>query len=861
MWDIQTGELIQVLDRHSEQVNFSTYSPDGKSFITASDDLTAKIWNGKNGDILHSLDGSLRLNIFFTAFNPDGKNIVTLSPDSTAKIWSSTTGELLHTLIGHKGPIITAAYSPDGKNIVTASWDYTAMIWDSKNGDLLHTLKRHINKISLALFSSDGETVVTASDDGDVKVWDCNTAGLMFSLEGHTDNILSIHISADGKKITTASMDHSARIWDSQNGKLIYDFEGFDNPINHAEIDPDGNTAILVSLNGETQIMDIRTGKLMYTLDDPGVFTATYSPDGESVLTASIDRTAKIWDAKNGTLIKTLRGHEEGVTSAIYSSDGQYIITISIDETAKIWESKNGKLLHSLGRNTDYNYSAVNSMDGKRIITYNSDGSIKIWETNSGDLLVQIIELNNGGWLNLTKENYYYGNPKATSELYWIVDDENVYTFEQFDLKYNRPDIILSRLGYADSSMVNSYYMAYQKRLKKMGFKEEDLNSEFHIPVSVIEDFEYIPVVEKDEVDLNLQFKDSEYKLDRYNIWINDVPVLGTRGKSLRVLATDSFSITETIALSRGKNKIQVSCLNEKGAESYKETVEITYDQEDTLKPDLYFLAISVSAYKQDNMNLVYAVKDGRDMVNQILSDTEQWEEVYVDTLFDQEARRENILPLKEKLLKSNIDDQVVLFVSGHGLLDENFEFYFATHDIDFNNPSERGVSYDELEWLLDSIPARKKLFLMDACHSGEVDKERLIAVNAKKKIGKSGVKEYTYRVGSLDYDQFEGLGLQNSFELMQELFTNLNRGSGTVVISAAAGNSYAMESDVWQNGVFTYSILKGLQTMEADINNDGEVTVSELRDFVSESVQDLTGGLQKPTMRQENVEFDFRVW
>jgi len=70
-------------------------------------------------------------------------------------------------------------------------------------------------------------------------------------------------------------------------------------------------------------------------------------------------------------------------------------------------------------------------------------------------------------------------------------------------------------------------------------------------------------------------------------------------------------------------------------------------------------------------------------------------------------------------------------------------------------------------------------------------------------------------------------LSLQNSFEIMQELFTNLNRGSGAMVISAA----------------------------------DGEVTVSELRSYVTEQVQELTNGRQKPTSRQENVEFDFRVW
>ncbi len=99
------------------------------------------------------------------------------------------------------------------------------------------------------------------------------------------------------------------------------------------------------------------------------------------------------------------------------------------------------------------------------------------------------------------------------------------------------------------------------------------------------------------------------------------------------------------------------------------------------------------------------------------------------------------------------------------------------------------------------------------------------------------------------------------SFELMQELFANVSKGSGAVVISAAAGNSYALESDEWRNGVFTFALLSGLKSKAADANRNGEVTVTELKDYVSKEVERLTQGAQKPTSRRENLEFDFRIW
>ncbi|MCB0837119.1 MAG: hypothetical protein KDD99_10695, partial [Bacteroidetes bacterium] len=162
----------------------------------------------------------------------------------------------------------------------------------------------------------------------------------------------------------------------------------------------------------------------------------------------------------------------------------------------------------------------------------------------------------------------------------------------------------------------------------------------------------------------------------------------------------------------------------------------------------------------------------------------------------------------------------------------------------------------EELENLLDQIPARKKLILMDACHSGEIDKSSVELIKTRQTTdGEVQFRSYNQTVAN------KQLGIANSFEMMKELFVDLRRSTGASVISSASGVEFALEGEKWKNGVFTYAMLKGLQEMQADGNGDGMVMVSELQEYLSIEVPKLTDNQQQPTFRLENIANDWRIW
>lgn len=104
-------------------------------------------------------------------------------------------------------------------------------------------------------------------------------------------------------------------------------------------------------------------------------------------------------------------------------------------------------------------------------------------------------------------------------------------------------------------------------------------------------------------------------------------------------------------------------------------------------------------------------------------------------------------------------------------------------------------------------------------------------------------------------------LDQRSSFQLLGELFADLRRGSGATVIASASGVELALESPEWNNGVFTYALLDGLQSGAADRDKSGETRISELRDWVTQRVRELTQGQQTPTVRQEQLDFDFVIY
>ncbi len=264
-----------------------------------------------------------------------------------------------------------------------------------------------------------------------------------------------------------------------------------------------------------------------------------------------------------------------------------------------------------------------------------------------------------------------------------------------------------------------------------------------------------------------------------------------------------------------------------------------------------------VSDYNDDKYNLSFAAKDAVDM-DELFSKSEVFSKVHRKILTNNEATLDNVMMIGGFLEEANIDDVVIIFIAGHGILDANYNYYFATANIDFLNPADNGMPYAMLESVLMNSKCRNKLLFMDTCHAGELDISELETVRTSvKKSGRVGFRS----AGDIVQYKENAFGLNNTLELSKSLFGDLKKGTGATVISAAGGVEYAREGINSQNGLFTSSLLEGLRTRRADLNRDRKYTVSEFRKYISMRVVKLSNGQQVPTSREENLKHDFRIY
>lgn len=152
-------------------------------------------------------------------------------------------------------------------------------------------------------------------------------------------------------------------------------------------------------------------------------------------------------------------------------------------------------------------------------------------------------------------------------------------------------------------------------------------------------------------------------------------------------------------------------------------------------------------------------------------------------------------------------DDMLLLYFSCHGLKDDFGRLYFAMPDTDRELLRSTAVAARFVHDVMLRSHSRRQVLILDCCYGGAY------------------MRDVTYRAG-------EKVGVGEYFE-----------GHGRAVLTASNSMQYAFEGGDRKGeavrSVFTHALVHGLESGEADLDNDGSVTFDELYDYIYDRVTD----------------------
>ena len=604
-----------------------------------------------------------------------------------------------------------------------------------------------------------------------------------------------------------------------------------------------------------TDIFSNKSFVIDLKLEDPienKVFFIQESSENDFFICVSSHSINKIKTKSGEVLIqKTFKNR---IISACIIKSKLYLLYSNND--IQLFELKDFTFKNSL--QFDINITKIYNQEEKLLLKSN-DGNL-YFLNDDFEIKLSYLSLKNNNWLiKLSNSPYYMCSKDASKMLHYVTPSLKVIGFEQLDPVYNRPDIVLDSigmyLGNSDRGMIENYRIIWDKRIDRLGLDKEKLGKgEIAVPSAEIIGAENIAYENKDgKLNISISAHDLKYTLRSFNVFVNEVPLYGSAGISIAHLDKNKWDTVVSVPLSIGDNKIQVSVMNELGLENFKYPTYVNYIPNQNIVSKTFFIGIGVNEFIDSKHNLKYCVKDVTDLSDRIKNSNS-----IVKLYTNSTVTRENILGLKDYLNKNTtINDKVIISCSSHGLLDDSLNFYLAMHDVDFDNPKKRGLKYEELENLLDGIPARQKLLFLDACNSGENDKTEILKQELKQKeISMDSTQILAARGVIVKFEEEN----KSNFKKMNELFVNVRNNTGAVIISAAGGQESALEAievdgEEIENGAFTYSILECLE-----LNKGKELKVNQLKQYTEKRVEQITKGKQRPTSRQETMEIDWNV-
>jgi WD40 repeat protein len=353
-----TGSQVAVLSGHTDEVGSLTFSPDGTSLVSGSNDETIKLWDIQTGGVVKTFHGHTD-GVHSVSISPDHTTIASGSEDETIRLWDIQTGEC-HCIIEQQGQVDYVIFSPaNPQHLISASGGYIWK-WDINGHQIGPT-----HKGTHAAFSPDGTHFISCEENvSTVQNSDSRITVAECQIPNHDPNPPFSHdfvdccFSPNGRLVAIAT-ESFIYVWDIT-----------------------GSDPLLVEA----------------FIGDTGSFSSLTFSSPSTIISASHSNSVKFWQIGGlstslgvGDLKSTPPTSGPILSVSLQAENG---IAISSDEGGMLrtWDLSTGLCRTSLctpAKNTHFRDTQM--IDGRLTIVWLEDEGICIWDTDKEEPLQMVV--------------------------------------------------------------------------------------------------------------------------------------------------------------------------------------------------------------------------------------------------------------------------------------------------------------------------------------------------------------------------------------------------------------------------------------------------------------------------------------
>ncbi|MEM8895885.1 MAG: caspase family protein, partial [Bacteroidota bacterium] len=883
--DLETKRVIGPVEGHYEIISDIVFDDSGRFIFSGDAANILSIWSLLNGDLKLITQADLGLPINALSFNSASKVLAVATANYNASLLDMTQvldgGEDFEytEAIFHEGEINLLEYDPNGRYLASSSVNGEIQVTDA-TGSIIFQDTELENVITSLSFSMDAKYLMMMDIMGKAMLVDLVKRGIVEEFSAYDNGVFAMTFdpkSVGYEVISCGGINNQIVRWDPLSGNILQKLNSEGRAVQSLSFSDSSNLRVNYFADAGSEfsvIFDFKNfvpkkmaGKGSsiasnkknvsqldeYTLrarsgriiNDPTIDgrILEYVVDQQGNVFVGSDFSLKEYSPA-GKLLREFIGHSGGVRALALNAGEQYLASGSEDQKVLLWKLDEDGRFPSIDEY--YEPEAFSKVNVGGIEKLLDDNDPEAWQKllrvlqNSQPKLYK--ELNSiypnlhvatnpfmtlyltgdGEWITWTKEGYFHCSSDGAKLFGWHINRginalADFYTAEQyFDILYE-PELLIQ--SFNKSQRISEL-------LSESG--EGTLTIDFSLRPSVAR-FDLSTV--RLNRDSKITYTQGQYQTSQRQVQVTVDVYNGGSGFSelnlfqngkLVISDTDFEDIsvgdyvtkTYTLSLVNDLNKFSVLVKNRQNIDSKPNVFDLMYTGEVIATSSLHVLAIGINKYKNERYNLNYAYDDALSFVKELeLIGEDIYREINVVEVYNEDANKEGIIKgLDEIKAEAQPEDVFVFYYAGHGTIDDtqNNKYFFVPTDVtqlygDSTQLVTKALSSDELKVHLSEIQAQKQLVLMDACHSG------------------GAIETLSTRSAASE----------------EKAMIQLARAAGIVMIASSGTQQFATEFEVLKHGVFTYSLLDAMKG-KGD-NGDGRITVSEIKQYMEDTVPELT--------------------